>query len=169
MRPRRPGTAESRGTERGTRAPSCSRCRDRRVRHYTAVKAAYLSTTLAIVVAERNLIYLIPSSSRAALVLERRRASVVAVALATAFVLYLVTTTPYTVEYPNSEAPGLAIAAFANRILRWGDDTIETTLVLIALAAARAAGRGSFAAACLARDRRRRRRTRAGLSLTTEI
>ena len=43
---------------------------------YTAVKAAVLSTTLAIVVAERNLIYLCPLLfTGTALLLERRRAS----------------------------------------------------------------------------------------------
>ena len=105
---------------------------------YTAVKAAYLSTTLAIVVAERNLIYLYPVLfTGTALLLERRRASLVAVAAATAFALYLVTTTPYTLaQYPNYEAHGLAIAAFANRILRWPDSTIQTTLVLLTLGSA---------------------------------
>ncbi len=105
---------------------------------YTAVKAAYISTTLAIVVAERNLIYLYPVLFiGTALLLERRRASLVAVTAATAFTLYLVTTTPYTLaQYPNYEAHGLAIAAFANRILRWPDSTIETTLVLLTLASA---------------------------------
>lgn len=102
---------------------------------YTAIKAAVLSTNLAIVVAERNLIYLYPLLfAGTALLLERRRASIPAVAVATAFALYLVSTTPYTLaQYPNYEAHGLAIAAFANRILRWGDEQIETTLVLIAL------------------------------------
>jgi len=102
---------------------------------YTAVKTAYISTTLAIVVAERNLIYLYPVLFLGtALVLERRRASLVALAAATAFALYLVTTTPYTLaQYPNYEAHGLSIAAFANRILRWPDSTIQTTLVLLTL------------------------------------
>ena len=105
---------------------------------YTAVKAAYISTTLAIVVAERNLIYLYPVLFiGTALLLERRRASLVAVAAATAFALYLVTTTPYTLaQYPNYEAHGLAIAAFANRSLRWPDSTIQTTLVLLTLGSA---------------------------------
>ena len=105
---------------------------------YTALKAAYLSVTLSIVVAERNLIYLYPLLFAAtALLLERRRASILGVGAATAFVLYLVTTTPYTLaQYPNYEAHGLAIAAFANRILRWPDETIETALVLLTLGSA---------------------------------
>ncbi len=105
---------------------------------YTAIKSAYLSTTFAIVVAERNLIYLYPLLfTGTALLLARRRASLVALAGATAFALYLVSTTPYTLaQYPNYEAHGLAIAAFANRILHWPDATIETTLVLLTLASA---------------------------------
>ena len=105
---------------------------------YTALKAAYLSLTLSIVVAERNLIYLYPLLfAGTALLLERRRASLFAVGLATAFALYLVTTTPYTLaQYPNYEAHGLAIAAFANRILIWPDETIETALVLLTLGSA---------------------------------
>ena len=105
---------------------------------YTAVKAAYLSVSLATVIAERNLIYVYPLLFiGTALVLTRRRVSPVALVAATAFALYLVSTTPYTLaQYPNYEAHGLAIAALANRIFRWGDDTIETTLVLITLGSA---------------------------------
>jgi hypothetical protein len=102
---------------------------------YTAVKAAVLSTTLAVVVAERNLIYLYPLLfTGTALVLARRQARALALVAATALALYLVTTTPYTLaQYPNYEAHGLAAAAFANRILRWPDGTIETALVVVAL------------------------------------
>jgi hypothetical protein len=105
---------------------------------YTAVKAAYISTALAIVVAERNLIYLCPLLfTGTALLLARRRASPAALAAATAFALYLVWTTPYTLsQYPNYEAHGLAIAAFANRILRWPEETIQTTLVLLTVGSA---------------------------------
>lgn len=102
---------------------------------YTAVKAAYLSTQLAIVIAERNLIYLVPLLFVGmALVLERRRPSLLATAAATAFAVYVVAATPYSLNsYPNYEAHGLAIAAFANRIPKWPADTIETALVLVAL------------------------------------
>ncbi len=42
------------------------------------------------------------------------------------FALYLVSSTPYSLEtYPNYEAHGLAIAAFANRIPKWPAETIE--------------------------------------------
>ena len=102
---------------------------------YTAVKAAYLSTRLAIVIAERNLIYLVPLLFiGTALVLERRRPSLLATAAATTFAVYLVTATPHSLDrYPNYEAHGLAIAAFANRIPKWPAGTIETALVLVAL------------------------------------
>ena len=46
---------------------------------------------------------------------------------ATAFAVYVVATTPYHLDlYPYYEAHGLAIAALANRIPRWPDDTITT-------------------------------------------
>ena len=102
---------------------------------YTAVKAAYLSTEHGIVIAERNLIYLVPLLFvGTALTLERRRPSLLATAAATAFAAYLVTATPHSLDrYPNYEAHGLAVAAFANRIPKWPAETIETALVLVAL------------------------------------
>jgi hypothetical protein len=102
---------------------------------YAAVKVAYLSTTLSIVIAERNLIYLTPLLFiGTALVLERRTISLPATATATATALYLVTTTPYALDtYPNYETHGLAIAAFANRIPKWPAETIETALALVTL------------------------------------
>lgn len=107
---------------------------------YTAVKAAYISTQLSIVTAERNLMYVYPLLfTGTALVLQRRRVSALAVGAATAFALYLVTTTPYSLEsYPNYEAHGLSIAAFANRILKWPAETIETTLILLTVGSAAA-------------------------------
>lgn len=140
---------------------------------YAAVKAAFLSTTFAIVVAERNLIYLYPIVfAGTAMLLERRRVSTVALAAATAFALYLVTSTPYTLaQYPNYEAHGLSIAAFANRILHWPEAKIETALILITFASGLI-----LLALCLAR---RERVTTAAVgavalvvvawSLTTEI
>jgi hypothetical protein len=102
---------------------------------YTAIKAAYLSKTFAIVVAERNVIYLTPLLFIGlALALERRRLSLPATLAATAFAAYVVSATPYHLDlYPYYEAHGLAITALANRIPRWPADTIETLLVLVAL------------------------------------
>jgi hypothetical protein len=138
---------------------------------YTAVKAAVLSTTLAIVVAERNLIYLYPLLfTGTALLLARRGVHALALVAATAFALYLVSTTPYTLaQYPNYEAHGLAAAAFANRIFRWPDATIETALVVVTLlgalllAALRVGGRAAGALAAIAAA------FVLGWSLTTEI
>jgi len=128
---------------------------------YTAIKAAYLSKTLAVVIAERNLIYLCPLLlAGTALVLERRRPPPLATVAATVFAVYLVATTPYTLDrYPNYEAHGLAIAALANRVPRWPADTIEVALVLVALCsglalaalgAARSRGVGAALAASIA-------------------
>ena len=102
---------------------------------YTAIKAAYLSRTFAIVVAERNVIYLTPLLFIGlALALERRRLSIPATVAATAFAAYLVSATPYRLDhYPYYEAHGLAITALANRIPRWPAETIETVLILVAL------------------------------------
>jgi hypothetical protein len=101
---------------------------------YTAIKAAYLSKTFAIVVAERNLIYVTPLLFIGlALALERRRLSLPATVAATAFAAYVVATTPYHLDlYPYYEAHGLAIAALANRIPRWPEDTIQTLLIIVA-------------------------------------
>jgi hypothetical protein len=102
---------------------------------YTAVKAAYLSTRYGIVIAERNLIYLVPLLFiGTALLLERRKPSLLAILASTAFAVYLIKATPHALDrYPNYEAHGLAIAAFANRIPKWPAGTIETALVLVAL------------------------------------
>jgi uncharacterized membrane protein len=103
---------------------------------YTAVKATYLSRTFAIIVAERNLIYVTPLLFVGmALALERRRYTLLATAAATALAVYLVSTTPLHLDqYPYYEAHGLAIAALANRIPAWPAETIEHVLVVVALA-----------------------------------
>ena len=103
---------------------------------YTAVKATYLSITFSVVIAERNLIYLVPLLfTGTAIVLERRRPLLLPIALATILAIYLIDATPNAVaQYPNYEAHGLSIAAFGNRILRWPAERIETTLILVALA-----------------------------------
>jgi hypothetical protein len=104
---------------------------------YTAIKATYASVKWSTVVAERNMIYLVPVlAGGTALLLERRRARWWAVLAAGGFALYLVRTTPLKIElYPYYEAHGLALAAFANRVLVWPAGTIVTALtVLVVLA-----------------------------------
>jgi len=103
---------------------------------YTAIKAAYLSTIFATLTLERNLIFLVPLLfAGTALFCERGGGRWWAVVAAGCLALYLVRAPPYSLEqYPNYEAHGLAIAAFANRILKWPADTIEHVLVALTVA-----------------------------------
>ena len=98
---------------------------------YTAVKATWLSTIFANLTLERNLIYLGPLLfAGTALFFERRGGRWWAVVAAGCLGLYLVVTMPYSLaQYPNYEAHGLSILAFANRIFRWPEDTIEQFLI----------------------------------------
>lgn len=98
---------------------------------YAAVKAAYLSTTFATRVIERNLIYLAPLLfAGTALLLDRARARPWAIAGAAAFTLYLILTTPFIQTYPYGDAPSLSIAALANREFGWDSAAVELALVL---------------------------------------
>jgi hypothetical protein len=103
---------------------------------YGGLKGAYVSTKLGSYVVERNLVYLTPIAfTSTALLLERRNARWWAVAGATAFVLYLVLDTPMRLDqYPYYEAHGLAILAFANRVLSLSEDVIQAWLVGVTLA-----------------------------------
>lgn len=99
---------------------------------YTAVKASYLSTVFATRVAERNLIYLAPLFFVAtAIWLERRRLSLPALTLATAFVAVLLVVTQLQLEYPYFEAPGFSILAGANRALELPRETIRGLLFVV--------------------------------------
>ena len=100
---------------------------------YTSVKATYVSTSFGTYTYERNLIYLAPLLFvGTALWLERRNLHPVAVALAGAFVLYLLLTTPYEITQDGSyNAPGLAILQGANRYLRL--DATGAKIGLVAL------------------------------------
>lgn len=102
---------------------------------YAGLKGAYISTVFGSFSVERNLIYLTPLAFAAtALVLARRTISPWALAGATAVVVYLVVDTPMRLDqYPYYEAHGLAILAFANRVLVWPESTIQAWLVGIAL------------------------------------
>jgi hypothetical protein len=102
---------------------------------YAGLKGAYISTVFGSFSVERNLIYLTPLAFAAtALVLARRTISWWALAGATAVVVYLVVDTPMRLDqYPYYEAHGLAILAFANRVLVWPESTIQAWLVGIAL------------------------------------
>ncbi|MBX5474894.1 MAG: hypothetical protein IRZ20_07760 [Thermoleophilia bacterium] len=111
---------------------------------YTAMKAAYLSTTFATRVEERNLIYVAPLLFvGTALVLERRRVNAVALAASGAFAFYLVSYATYhAVGSPYemgvqlySDALGFAILQGANRYLHLSIDEARVLLVAVALAA----------------------------------
>ena len=98
---------------------------------YTAIKAAYLSTTFAIRVEERNLIYLIPLIAVAfAVFVDRPRVRLWALAASGSIVGYLLVATPYQLSIrPYSDAPGLSVAAWASRQYRWVDADVQRALL----------------------------------------
>ena len=100
---------------------------------YAAVKAAYLSTIFANLIVERNLIYLAPLLFvGTGLVLSRRDSPIWATLVGGAVVAYLVFAADYSLaNFPNYEAHGLAVAAFANRIFRWPEATIQVVLLIV--------------------------------------
>lgn len=102
---------------------------------YAAIKGAYISTSLAGDVVERNLIYIDPILFAGTALLIARRGTRWWWAVACgAFTLYLVTKVPYELDkYPYYEAHGLAIAAFANRVFHWPEATIENVLIAITI------------------------------------
>jgi hypothetical protein len=102
---------------------------------YAAVKGGYLSTVYGRLVLERNVIYVVPLLLvGTAFVLERRKLSLLALALPAALAVYLVLTTPYTLDrYPYFEAPGLSILALANRVWIWDGPKIERALLGVLL------------------------------------
>jgi hypothetical protein len=88
---------------------------------YTAMKAAYISTNFETRIEERNLIYIAPVLFVAtALVLERRRVNLTALALASIYGFYLIVGTPFRMDVQlYSDALGLAILQQANRFFEW--------------------------------------------------
>ncbi len=98
---------------------------------YTGMKAAYISTAFETRVEERNLIYIAPLLFVAtALVLDRRRVNLVALAAAAAYTLYLVTGTPFFMDRQlYSDALGLAILQQANRFYELTPGPAQWTLI----------------------------------------
>jgi len=105
---------------------------------YTAMKAAYLSTTFATRVEERNLIYIAPLLLiGTAVLLERRRFNVPALALSSIYAGYLVGYAVYhAVGSPYemgvrlySDALGFAIAQQANLRFYWTPVTVRWVLL----------------------------------------
>ena len=104
---------------------------------YAGIKGAYISTVFATLVVERNVIYLGPILYAAtAMAVERGVGRGWAIAAASVFTLYVVTSTPLRLDnYPYYEAHGLSIAAFANRELEWPEGRIENALLVVCLLA----------------------------------
>lgn len=100
---------------------------------YTGMKAAYLSTVFATRVEERNLIYIAPLLFiGTAIVLERRRVNLIALAAAAAYGLYLVVGTPFQMGIQlYSDALGLSILQQANRYYEWTPMTAQWLLIAI--------------------------------------
>ena len=105
---------------------------------YTAVKAAWNAIQFSTIVAERNLIYLSPLLfvATAALLERRLRAPLAVIAGASAFVLYLVLTTPYKMEFHfYFDAPGLSILQSANRVLAFTPHDAKVALIVLVVLA----------------------------------
>ncbi|HZR91668.1 MAG TPA: hypothetical protein VFA44_04580 [Gaiellaceae bacterium] len=100
---------------------------------YTAVKAAYVSTTSFTRVEERNVIYLVPLLFCAtALWLERPRLRLAPLAAAVGFVAYLIVSTPYQLTtVPAGDSFGVAIVQMANRNLGLAHGGIEKALIVV--------------------------------------
>jgi len=107
---------------------------------YTAIKAAYLSTTFATRVEERNLMYIAPLLFiGTALVFSRRRISWIGLAAAGAYTLYLVSYALYHVtQYPYqmgvqlySDSLGFAIVQQANRDIGWTPGFVRVLLIVM--------------------------------------
>jgi hypothetical protein len=103
---------------------------------YTAAKAAYVSTLELTSLTERNLIYVAPLLFVGmALVFERRRALRSAVLAATAFALYLVTTTPYHLNINVFfDAPGISALEELSRTAGLTPHGANVLLIVLCLA-----------------------------------
>ena len=104
---------------------------------YTGMKAAYLSTVFATRIEERNLIYIAPLLFiGTALVFERRRVNLIALAAATAYGFYLVVGTPYPSVQLYSDALGFSIIQQANRYYELTSGSAQWLLIGILLVGA---------------------------------
>jgi len=93
---------------------------------YTGIKAAFLSTTFATRVEERNMIYLGPLLIvGCAVYFTSRRIWLPGLVVAAGFVTWLVTAYGYQLDYPYFEAPGYGIAVMTNRSWHWDQPTIR--------------------------------------------
>ena len=95
---------------------------------YTGVKAAYLSTTFATRVEERNMIYLAPLLLVGTAVWLRSRQWLPGALVAFGLTTWLVVYYGYQLDYPYFEAPGFGIATMANRSWHWDQPHIRVGL-----------------------------------------
>ena len=105
---------------------------------YTAIKGAFLSYEFSTEIVERNLFYLDPLLFTGTALLIARRGTRWWWALASgAAGIYLMAHLFYAraVQFPYYEAHGVAITAFANRILHWPVGTIRDVAIAIAVVA----------------------------------
>ena len=105
---------------------------------YTAVKAAYISTIGFSYLTERNLVYVAPLLFiGTAIVFDRGRAVLPAVVAASAFAMYVVTTTPYKMEsHFYFDAPGLSVLQSLNRVVALTPSGAKVLLVVLTLVSA---------------------------------
>lgn len=106
---------------------------------YTAVKAAYLSTTVFTRVEERNLIYLGPLLLVGTVVHFTRRSWLPTTLAAAGITAWLVLYFGYQLDYPYFDSPGYGLAAFANRAWHWNQHAIRLGLVVAVIVATLAA------------------------------
>jgi hypothetical protein len=101
---------------------------------YTAMKASYLQSVFATRIEERNLIYIAPLLFiGAALVFERRRVNLIALAAAVAYGVYLLVGTPYPSVQLYSDALGFSIIQQANRYYELSSGSAQWLLLGILL------------------------------------
>lgn len=100
---------------------------------YSAIKGAVVSTVLGPLVVERNLIYVVPLLFAAtAAGLGHARVHPAAAVATGVFVLWVLSEQRLELDkYPYFEAPGLAIAALANRNWAMDDAAVRRALVLV--------------------------------------
>ena len=100
---------------------------------YSSVKAAYLSLVFETRIEERNIIYVAPLLFvGTALVLERRRVNLLALAAAAAYAFYLVVGTPFRMDVQlYSDAIGLAVLQQANRYYEWTPHRAQWVLLAV--------------------------------------
>ena len=120
---------------------------------YTALKAAYLSTTYATLWEERDLIYLAPLLIvGTVLAFESARLDWLAVGAGAALVAAMVVLKPFQSQWPYFEAPGFALSSVLSRYEGWsvGQEraallaVLALSLLLLALRRRRSAARAAF-------------------------